>query len=265
MIVKSLGYRTDLFFPRFEGEIIDRGHYTVIRTPTNPTYYWGNYLLFDTPPVAGDLERWRSIFAEEIGTPPTANHFAFGWDDTIGAMGDVTAFVEAGFDLDESVVLTARSVRRPDKYNDEIEIRALSTDWEWDAALAMRMACRDLEHEEESWRVYASGRLISLRAMVNAGHGQWFGAFLGDMMVGDLGLMVFDGVGRFQNVETHPDYRRQGVCGTLVHYAAQYGLTIMDAQVLVMVADVNYHAARIYETVGFAPTERQVGLTWWKR
>jgi GNAT superfamily N-acetyltransferase len=265
MIIKSLGYRTDLFFPRFEGEVIDRGHYTVIRTPSNPTYYWGNYLLFDAPPVAGDLERWQAIFAKEIGTPPIANHYAFGWDDTMGTTGDVSAFVEAGFEVDESVVLTARSVRRPDKFNDDIEIRTLSADWEWDAVLATRMACRDLQHEEQSWHIFALGRLNSLRSMADTGHGKWFGAFLGDTLVGDLGLMVFDHVGRFQTVETHPDYRRQGVCRTLVHTAAQYGLATMGAEMLVMVADANYHAARIYESVGFVPTERQVGLTWWKR
>lgn len=50
MNIRSLGYRTDLLFPRFDGEVIDRGDYTVIRTPSNPTFYWGNFLLFDQPP-----------------------------------------------------------------------------------------------------------------------------------------------------------------------------------------------------------------------
>ena len=52
MNIQSLGYRTDLFFPRFDGEVTDRGDYIVIRTPSNPTYHWGNFLLFNQPPVA---------------------------------------------------------------------------------------------------------------------------------------------------------------------------------------------------------------------
>jgi hypothetical protein len=32
-----------------------------------------------------------------------------------------------------------------------------------------------------------------------------------------------------------------------------------------MVADEDYHAAKIYETVGFRPTERQVSLDWWDK
>jgi len=34
---------------------------------------------------------------------------------------------------------------------------------------------------------------------------------------------------------------------------------------LVMVADENYHAAKIYESIGFQPEEKQVGLDWWKK
>lgn len=57
MQVRSLGYRTDLIFPAFDGQITDRGDYLVVRTPSNPTFYWGNFLLFDRPPGDGDFER----------------------------------------------------------------------------------------------------------------------------------------------------------------------------------------------------------------
>jgi len=35
MHLHSLGYQTDLIFPRFDGIILDRGDYLVIQTPTN--------------------------------------------------------------------------------------------------------------------------------------------------------------------------------------------------------------------------------------
>ena len=57
--IKSLGYQTDLIFPAFEGEIADRGDYVVVRTPSNPTFYWGNFLLFSNPPGQGDFVKWR--------------------------------------------------------------------------------------------------------------------------------------------------------------------------------------------------------------
>jgi hypothetical protein len=33
---------------------------------------------------------------------------------------------------------------------------------------------------------------------------------------------------------------------------------------LVMVADESYHAAKIYESVGFAPSSREYSAVWWK-
>ncbi len=38
MNVHSLGYRTDLIFSRFGGEVFDRGDYLVVRTPSNPPF-----------------------------------------------------------------------------------------------------------------------------------------------------------------------------------------------------------------------------------
>ncbi len=66
MRVTSLGYKTDLFFPAFDGEIIDRGNYLVIRTPANPAFFWGNFLLFPAPPAQDDISLWRRLFADEI-------------------------------------------------------------------------------------------------------------------------------------------------------------------------------------------------------
>ena len=82
MQVRSLGYQTDLIFPSYDGEIIDRGNYLVIRTPKNPSYYWGNFLLFDHPPMKGDDQVWQELFAREIGAPPLVTHLTFGWDTT---------------------------------------------------------------------------------------------------------------------------------------------------------------------------------------
>jgi len=109
--LRSLGYRTDLIFPSFEGEILDRGDYLVIRTPSNPTFYWGNFLLFSEPPGEGDFDQWRRLFQQEIGGPPQFKHLAFGWDGTHGEAGLVEPFRKAGFNIECSVVLTAPAPR----------------------------------------------------------------------------------------------------------------------------------------------------------
>lgn len=256
--VRSLGYRTDLLFLRAGGIVEDRGDCLVVRTPSNPTFYWGNFLLFDAPPGAGDFERWRGLFVKEF---PEAAHVAFGWDDPAGEAGEIGPFQEAGFEFDDSVVLTARAVRPPPKACAEATVRPLRENWEWAAALENHVAIHGEEHGEAAYRTFAARRQTEHRRLVEAGRGRWFGAFVDDRLAGDLGQFAFEGVGRFQAVGTHPEFRRRGVCGALVHEAARYGLERMGIETLVMVADAHYHAAAIYESVGFAPTERQAGLT----
>ena len=90
MHVKSLGYRSDLIFPSFDGETLDRGDYLVIRSPANPNFYWGNFLLFSQPPQIGYHVKWRELFVQEIGAPPLVEHQTFGWDtpDSVMAKTD---------------------------------------------------------------------------------------------------------------------------------------------------------------------------------
>ncbi len=263
MTIRSLGYQTDLFFPRFDAEVTDRGDYMVVRTPSNPTYYWGNFLLFAHPPTESDFERWRTLFVDEIGSPPQVKHQAFGWDGMKGEVGELVAFFNAGFNLEDSIVLATKTVSRPEKYNEDVQIRPLTEDWEWDAVLENHVSCRDEIHSEASYRSYSARQLARYRAMSDAGLGCWFGGFLGGRLAADLGLFVSDGIGRFQQVGTHPDFRRRGICGALVHQCSEYAFQRMGAEKLVIVADAHYHATGIYESVGFRAVERQMGITWW--
>ena len=63
---------------------------------------------------------------------------------------------------------------------------------------------------------------------------------------------------RFQAVETHPDARGRGLAGTLVHHVSRYGFDTLGAETLVMVADPEYLAIRLYRSVGFSDSESQL-------
>lgn len=261
MNLRSLGYRTDLMFPRFDGLVVDRGDYLVVRTPSNPRFYWGNFLLFNAPPGPDDLPRWRQLFAAEIGGPPQIDHLAFGWDAPDGATGAVQCFLDAGFALLHSVVRTATAVHPPPRPNAALVMRPVSSDRDWQEALELQLRCQGDTELTESFVAFTGRQMARYRAMAEAGRGAWFGAFLDCVMVGGLGVFTESGLGRFQEVVPHPAYRRQGICGTLVAHASQYACKHLDAQLLVIVTD-SAEAARIYESVGYRVMEQQVGVDW---
>ena len=264
MSLASLAYRTDLIFARFNGDVTEKDDYLVVRTPSNPTYWWGNFLLFRRPPEPGDEERWTALFHREIGAPPEVEHIALGYDSGIKGAGNVKGFLAAGFTHDESVVLSAqqKDIVKPAKFNTEAELRPLASEAEWQEVVELQVASREnyFSDDEAGYRRFRQDTVANYRKMVAAGLGYWFGAFLNGALVADLGIFCENGVARFQNVETHPAFRRRGLCGALVYTAAQRAFATLGAQTLVMVADPEYHAANIYESVGFQPTEYQGGL-----
>lgn len=63
-------------------------------------------------------------------------------------------------------------------------------------------------------------------------------------------------------MQTHPDARGRGLAGTLVHAVSRYGFEELGAATLVMVADPEYLAIRVYRSVGFTDTETQLQAEW---
>ena len=264
MHVKSLGYRTDLIFPKFDGEILDRGNYLVIRTPSNPTFYWGNFLLFSDPPDPGDDASWRSIFLEEIGGPPDIRHQTFGWDEPSGESGHIQPFLDDGFQFSDMVVLTTSHIPSVKSPAIDLDFRPLQSEDDWDQAIENQIRCREPVHEESHFRIYKQDQMLRYRKMERAHLAAWYGAFIGGELVGDLGIIHDHELGRFQSVETHPAHRRQGVASSLIRSAASHALEQFGIRSLVMVADSESPAERLYKSLGFEMSERQVGLEWWE-
>ncbi|MEU8223051.1 GNAT family N-acetyltransferase [Kribbella sp. NPDC048915] len=255
--MKSLGFQTDLLLLELSGSSVqDTGEYVVVRTPANPGFWWGNFLLYRTNFGPGDAQRRIEDFRREF---PDAQHVALGIDSTDGEIGAVEEVAAAGFDIGRDVVMTADHVVPPPHPNEQATYRFLSSDEDWEQVYRLSLACAELE-VDAAYEDFTRRNLLRQRALVEVGHGSWFGAFDGDRLQSSLGLM-FDGNGlaRFQSVQTFPDDRGQGLAGTLVHHASMYGLT--RAKTLVMVADPDYLAIRIYRNVGFSDTETQLQLT----
>jgi RimJ/RimL family protein N-acetyltransferase len=253
----SLGYRTDLALLRLGAtEIEDRGDHLVVRSPDNPTFWWGNFLLLARLPEPTEVDGWLERFAAAF---PAARHVAIGVDGVDGVVEDLAPFAERGMRCQASTVMTAELVHEPPRPNPHATYRRLTSGADWAQSIELQMACRDDGQEEAGHREFATRRAGTYRRLVGAGHGAWFGAFLDGELVSQMGLFrAGEGLARFQAVETHPSVRGQGLAGTLVHRVGGYGLDELGATRLVMTADPDYLAVRVYRSVGFLDCEVQL-------
>lgn len=253
MNVRSLAWRTDLALLQYSGSIVeDHGDHLVVRTPLNPVFYWGNFLLLATPAVPATVDHWLRRFESEF---PDARHRTFGVDGAHGRLADLDPLTAAGFEPECSTVMTADAVHPPARPNTEAVIRPLGSDDDWAQQVELSLAGED-EHVTPDFVV---PRVAAERALVDRGHGRWYGAFLADKLVSSLGLFTAsEGLARFQDVKTHPDARGRGLAGSLVHTASRWALDELGARTLVMVADPDYLAIRIYRAVGFTDSETQL-------
>lgn len=259
MNVESLGFRTDLMLLEMGGSVvIDRSTHMVVRTPANPGYWWGNFLLLASPLREGDAERWRSEFAEYF---PDASHLALGVDGTEGEAGDADELAALGVTVGSDAVLTAEEMPAPDRTPPGVDVRPLSGDDDWAQAAEVRWSCDDTGPSDPAHRAFVEEQQAAYRKLCEDGYGAWFGAFADGRMRAGAGLFTDgSGLARFQNVETHPEYRRRGLASAVVQHAGHWAMTELRTSTLVIVADPDYHAIGLYRKLGFTETERQVGL-----
>lgn len=255
MKLVSKAHRTELGLHAFDGSIEDRGDHLVVRSPLNPTFRWGNCLLFGLPPAAGDLERWEALFVGAFG--PDTRHRAFGWDGNDGETGALGPFLAAGYELSDDPVMTIGHV--PASPASEARVRRLQLA-DWPEVERLNVAADPLDGKGDGYALFKKRLRARYRAMIEAGHGVWLGAFLEDDLVGQLGLFPSDGIGRFQSVETHPDRRRQGVCSSLMASACRVGLEELGLETLLLVAEEGSPAQRLYRATGFEVVARQAGV-----
>jgi ribosomal protein S18 acetylase RimI-like enzyme len=235
------------------GTVEQRDRYLVVRTDANPTFYWGNFLLFPEPPKPGEPEQWLAAFDAEF---PDARHVAIGVDGVDGSLGAADEMRTLGFTEDVSVVLTAPDLLQPRPLEAGVDLHLPRHDEEWAQTVEFRIAVD--EDDSDLHRTFVERRAGEFRSLTAAGHGVYVAAFVDGVARAALGLFAEDGLARFQSVETHPDFRGRGLASALLVEAARLVRNQHRIEQLVIVADPSYRAIDIYRRLGFTDTERQV-------
>jgi ribosomal protein S18 acetylase RimI-like enzyme len=253
------GWQTHLMFAAFDGHVEDAGDHLIVRTPASPGYYWGNFLLWDRLASNADLEPWLRRFDETIvKSHPGTGHVAFGMLGTATDYTAPAAFAAAGFaHYGITTLLLGPGQLRPlpREPDGAFEFRPLVLPDELDDVVALNLACNE-DFEPGGYRRFRREQMLRYTRMQDAGMGHWWGAWHGDTLCASLGLFGppgGGGLGRFQHVETHPSWRRRGLCRALVRAACTWGFERDGRAQLVMNADPDEVAIGIYRSVGFQP------------
>jgi GNAT superfamily N-acetyltransferase len=261
MEVRSIGWRTELMVRRAEGaEIVERDDHLLIRTERNPTYRWGNFLLFDGPPDADDAQHWVEQFELDF---PGAGYLAIGFDSPSGALGEIDGFLAAGIDVQVDAVLSAEHLQAAAREPPPAVFRELRGEEDWRLALELRLAVEEAGDDSEGsgYRDFLERQMRAIRAACRQGHGAWFGAFHEHRLLSGLGIFsAGPDTARFQSVETRPGHRGQGLATNLLLAAGEYAHRQLGAGSLVIAADPDYLAIDVYRSLGFRDREHHVQL-----
>lgn len=231
----SLGWWTDLEVARRSGSVVSHpSDYYVVRTPDNPTYYWGNFVLLSAQTAP---ERAREIFAAEF---PQAHHVA------IGLLGEPDPGAWPELERDE-----VRSSRIPPSAPavPGYEVRALAGD-DWRAAWRNECAGMPAAYEDFAWR-----RIEARQRMMAAGDALFAGCFRDGELVADLGVVLCGEVARYQSVQTTAEHRGRGIASWLLAWAGRWAQR-HGAVRWVIVCEPGSPAARLYGRLGMELVEQ---------
>jgi ribosomal protein S18 acetylase RimI-like enzyme len=230
----------------------------VLCTPTNPGYYWGNCLLLPHAPRDQDLAHWCARFKAEL---PEAQHVAIGFD--VPTLAEpLPTWQAAGFEIEDCTVLELApadlAAPTDTRSAGRVTMRSLRLPDEAEAVVDLQVTCDERDHDSSGYRRYRSRAMAAVAGWQARGVGDWFAAWVDGTMVANCGLVHDGQIGSVQHVETHPHWRRQGLCRALVQSACRHGFERWGLQRIVVSADPGDVAIRIYRAMGF----RDIGATW---
>lgn len=257
--VRSLGLRTSLVLDGHRAQVDDHPGFIAVHTPSNPGYYFGNFLLYDRAPQTQDAEIWVQDFERIFHEHADVRHAAFAWSID-GQRGAIEGFVVRGYTYQESVVLAASALHEF-PLPDGLRVRALRTDADWSAQLELGLANREERYESEPYARFKE-RQVEHHRYISEVCGAWLGAFDGERLAGSCGIFVAgEGIARYQDVGVHPEYRNRGIARALLGAAAHYAGEQFGTKQFVIVAAEDDFPRKIYERAGFTLYQRE-GALW---
>lgn len=235
----------------------DHGAYIVQETPDEPNFWMGNQLILRDQSFTA--QEAVSLFETHF---PKAKHRSIVWDIPNLPLTDIDpTYQTLGLNADsvDALVLT-KDLRQVD-VPDGIKLRPMESSADWAAAadLAVDIGIEE-GYNQDGYRTYVENRIKGRKVQISKGLGQWFGAFDGGRLVCQMGIFHDDIVARYQSVETRITHRKRGIASALLRHAALWALDRAPKAKVVIVAEVDGDAGRLYRSMGFTHAETIHGM-----
>lgn len=242
-------WATDLAILALDGsQASDRGDHLVVRTPANPGFHWGNFVLVTDAAAVGDAQRWLAVFARAF---PEAGWVAAG---LVAPPSDPEAWLRSGVELEDVEVLVTPVPPVVTGCPAGYAVRPFAPeDWGRDLARAIRENEATGGYDRDAHAEFLVLQADQRRRLVERGDAAWFGAFDGDELVADLGVVACGSRVRYQDVSTDPGHRRRGLAAHLLGVAGEWGRR-RGCTEWVIVTETTNDAGRVYRRAGFAPS-----------
>ncbi|TCS38736.1 GNAT family N-acetyltransferase [Reinekea marinisedimentorum] len=260
----GLGFQSEYVINHLSCEVIEHDEFTVLRTPDNPNYYFGNMLALKVPLHSKSRSEWQQAFQQAFADMPKVKHETYSWPrcEQFNA-NSLEDFAKDHFAYEEDHILTQprSTFTKPLTLNTEVSLRPLTSDTDWQQWMQLSIQEMNTEHDESSLRPYLLAKRDKYRKLEARGYGQYMGAFAGERLIGYAGLYHLHKIARFQSVHVIPEFENRKVAKTLLTRLIEQ--VNPHVETLVIVADEHYHATLLYQSLGFQVTERQCSLSWW--
>lgn len=255
MGLRSLCLASDVLVLRGQSHLEELDDRFILRSPKEPNFWFGNCVIFKVTTVDPDAQ-----IAQFQADFPDARHVTLQWDvPNMPRRAAFDAFEALGYEVDISDVLVLNGALNRFAAPEGISIRPLTSDSDWTQATELQglTGMEDRDHGAE-YLPYIKTRMEVCRAQVDTGFASWLGAFDGDTLAADLGIYADARTARFQAVETRASYRRRGICAALVTAGVEWAQAKHPDTKVVIVADPEANAGRIYRRCGFELTEQVI-------
>lgn len=239
-------WATDLAVLHLFGSTIEeQPDHLVVRTPTNPDFHWGNFILVTDAARTGQAEHWLQVFAD---AHPAADWAAIG---LISPPSDASAWTSQGLDVEVDEALSTDECPTGTPLAAGYQARRLAdSDWERlvDVELRDNQVSGDYDPATHERFVRVHTRTLMEASQRDAL--AYFGVFQGEELVASLGIVVCGRQARYQSVATNAAHRRRGLAGHLLGVAAQWAAA-QGCDQWVIVTEATNPAGRLYRSVGF--------------